>query len=102
MGCCAGEEGKEVITPLERAEIDKIYLEAIAKRKRKHLVSEELSKKIKDAWILKRKRDPLPKRMCCKIAIKSHHDLLKDDPERLTTQFLVEMTGCNCKRVKPQ
>jgi hypothetical protein len=34
----------------------------------------------------------------CKNIIKEHHEILKDDPERLTTEFLVELTGCNCKR----
>lgn len=33
----------------------------------------------------------------CRVAIKKHHELLKDDPERLTTEFLVKITGCKCK-----
>jgi hypothetical protein len=34
----------------------------------------------------------------CRSAIKRHAESLKDDPERLTTDFLVEITGCHCKR----
>jgi hypothetical protein len=37
---------------------------------------------------------------CCNI-IKEHHDRMKDDPEHLTTDFLLDITGCNCqKRIK--
>ena len=34
----------------------------------------------------------------CVKMLRLHHELLKDDPERLTTDFLVEMTGCKCRR----
>lgn len=38
----------------------------------------------------------------CRVAIKKHHELLKDDPERLTTEFLVKITGCKCNRIKEE
>ncbi len=36
----------------------------------------------------------------CRKAIKEHHEKLKDDPERLTTDFLIKLTGCNCELKK--
>jgi hypothetical protein len=36
----------------------------------------------------------------CRKAIKEHHEKMKDDPEHLTTSFLVKMTGCNCDRMR--
>jgi hypothetical protein len=36
----------------------------------------------------------------CRRDIRKHHELLKDDPERLTTEFLLEITGCECIRVR--
>lgn len=33
---------------------------------------------------------------CCKI-LKEHHDVLKEDPEHLTTEFIKKMSGCKCK-----
>lgn len=34
----------------------------------------------------------------CRRDIRQHHELMKDDPERLTTEFLIEITRCECKR----
>jgi hypothetical protein len=36
----------------------------------------------------------------CRKAIKEHHEKMKDDPERLTTNFLIKLTGCNCEMMK--
>jgi hypothetical protein len=36
----------------------------------------------------------------CRNAIKEHHEKMKDDPERLTTNFLIDITGCKCERKK--
>jgi len=36
----------------------------------------------------------------CRKAIKEHHEKIKDDPEHLTTSFLVKITGCNCAMKK--
>jgi hypothetical protein len=33
---------------------------------------------------------------CCTI-LKSHAELLKDDPERLSTNFIKKMSQCNCE-----
>ncbi|CAK0771139.1 hypothetical protein CCP3SC15_420005 [Gammaproteobacteria bacterium] len=33
---------------------------------------------------------------CCTI-LKDHHDILKDDPERLSTEFIKKISGCECK-----
>jgi hypothetical protein len=34
---------------------------------------------------------------CCTI-LKSHAELLKDDPERLSTDFIKKMSKCDCKK----
>ena len=34
----------------------------------------------------------------CREIIKKHHEIMKDDPERLRSFFLVRLTGCNCTR----
>lgn len=34
----------------------------------------------------------------CRRQIQKHHEDLKDDPERLTTEFLVKICKCNCSR----
>ena len=33
---------------------------------------------------------------CC-IILRIHHNMLKGDPERLSTEFIKNMSGCNCK-----
>jgi hypothetical protein len=33
---------------------------------------------------------------CCTI-LKSHHNLLKDDPEKLSTDFIKKLSQCSCK-----
>jgi hypothetical protein len=35
---------------------------------------------------------------CCDI-LEKHHNDLKDDPERLTTDFIKKISRCNCKVV---
>lgn len=37
----------------------------------------------------------------CKTELRRHHDLLKDDPERLTTEFLTKLLGVSCKKHNP-
>jgi hypothetical protein len=34
----------------------------------------------------------------CNIIIKEHHERMKDDPEHLTTNFLLDITGCKCNK----
>jgi hypothetical protein len=34
---------------------------------------------------------------CCTV-LKSHAELLKDDPERLSTDFIKKMSKCDCKK----
>jgi hypothetical protein len=34
---------------------------------------------------------------CCSI-LTEHHENLKDDPEHLTTDFLLDITGCKCNK----
>jgi hypothetical protein len=36
----------------------------------------------------------------CKSNLEKYYEDLKNDPERLTTEFLLEMTSCECKRKK--
>jgi len=36
----------------------------------------------------------------CKKVLREHHELMKDDPEHLTTEFLAELVGCNCPVVR--
>jgi hypothetical protein len=35
---------------------------------------------------------------CCTI-LKSHADILRDDPERLSTSFIRKMSGCDCEKI---
>ena len=37
-------------------------------------------------------------RTCCKV-LQSHAEILKDDPERLSTAFIKKMSKCDCKEV---
>jgi hypothetical protein len=39
--------------------------------------------------------DWLPRGTCTMIA--AHHEMMKDDPERLTTAFMEELCGVDCK-----
>jgi hypothetical protein len=39
-----------------------------------------------------------PRPSTCRDALKTHHDLLKEDPERLPTKFLIDIVGCDCSR----
>ena len=34
----------------------------------------------------------------CRRIIKEHHEIMKDDPNRLTSAFLIKLTRCNCNR----
>jgi hypothetical protein len=34
----------------------------------------------------------------CNTIIKEHHERMKDDPEHLTTDFLLDITGCKCNK----
>jgi hypothetical protein len=36
----------------------------------------------------------------CLFQLFLHHEQLKYDPERLTTEFMANLIGCTCKRVK--
>jgi hypothetical protein len=36
----------------------------------------------------------------CRKIIKEHHEIMKDDPERLTSAFLIKLTQCNCTKEK--
>ena len=38
------------------------------------------------------------KRQTCRI-IKKHHEEMKDDPEHLTTEFIKNLIGINCKKI---
>ena len=54
-----------------------------------------------DEILEREKRNQQKKKMQdCEITIKEHHNLLKDDPEHLSTEFLLEMTGCECRKKK--
>ena len=50
---------------------------------------------VKDAF---KKFAENPKYSPCAVFIRRHHEELKDDPEHLTTEFLVNLTGCECER----
>ncbi len=36
----------------------------------------------------------------CRRIIQKHHEMMKDDPNHLTSLFLIKLTGCNCSREK--
>jgi hypothetical protein len=36
----------------------------------------------------------------CRHELQKHHNDLKDDPERLTTEFLVKICKCNCRLIR--
>jgi hypothetical protein len=49
---------------------------------------------------IEREPDAEPRRgWSCRRHLIKHHDIMKDDPERLTTEFLAEMMGCDCQAV---
>ena len=52
----------------------------------------------KDRKIIGKQKTILPdikKGSCCTV-LKSHHEVLKDDPERLTTDFIKKLSQCDC------
>ena len=32
----------------------------------------------------------------CMVILKKHHEDLKDDPDRLSTEFIARLSGCTC------
>jgi hypothetical protein len=36
----------------------------------------------------------------CKQILLTHHEEMKEDPERLTTKFLAKMIGCACPKIR--
>jgi hypothetical protein len=46
--------------------------------------------------VLVNKHDRIKKETCC--LIKKHHDEMKDDPERLTTDFIQKLISVNCDK----
>lgn len=38
------------------------------------------------------------KSSCCSI-LNQHHEILKNDPERLTTEFIKSLSRCECNKV---
>jgi diadenosine tetraphosphate (Ap4A) HIT family hydrolase len=42
-------------------------------------------------------KESIKKGSCC-VVLKSHAELLKDDPERLSTDFIKKMSQCDCKK----
>ena len=83
--------------------------------KRKVFVSKKLAEKIrrgfcllffqkpttmfeKDRKIIGKQKAILPdiKKGSCCVVLKSHHEVLKDDPERLTTDFIKKLSQCDC------
>jgi antitoxin component of MazEF toxin-antitoxin module len=85
-----------MITPQQEAKVsvdgNKIIYEVVVSEEKKRKEEERL--RIEEEERIKQE---LSSRSCKKI-IKAHHDKMKDDPERLTSKFLVEMTGCDCKK----
>ena len=49
---------------------------------------------IKNARQCRAKRADIPRGVC--TLIQAHHEALKDDPERLTTDFMEEIIGVKC------
>jgi hypothetical protein len=73
----------------------------INQEKRKMRIGKDGRKNIrKKEWWITQKRGCTAPRIGCKTFIKKHHNEMKDDPERLTSEFLVRLTGCNCKRIE--
>jgi hypothetical protein len=38
----------------------------------------------------------------CRRDLQRHHEAMKDDPERLTTVFLVKICKCDCSRAEEE
>jgi hypothetical protein len=36
----------------------------------------------------------------CVDVLRKHHELMKDDPEHLSTKFIADLVGCECPRSK--
>lgn len=36
----------------------------------------------------------------CELILKDHHDDLANDPERLSTKFIADVSGCSCRRIR--
>jgi hypothetical protein len=60
---------------------------------RRYIGTEKYEDK-KKKWLEYLKEEYSP----CRHFIKEHHERMKDDPEHLTTKFLINITGCKCKR----
>jgi hypothetical protein len=42
--------------------------------------------------------EKIPYMKMCQGFIRRHHEEMKNDPEHLTSSFLIKLTGCNCSR----
>jgi hypothetical protein len=36
----------------------------------------------------------------CRVQLRKHHEEMKDDPERLTTEFLARICRCECRALR--
>jgi hypothetical protein len=80
------EEGGQLTAEEQfRKEMKRERMEAqkIEEQELKNKIAEERRKKIKKG---------------CYSLLKEHHENLKDDPEHLTTDFLLDITGCYCQK----
>jgi len=90
---------------MKKVTSDKV-LESIKKWKKKNPEKQKEYNKTynakryaKNPELLKENFDKLHKAQVCKI-IKNHHEDLKDDPERLSTDFIQRLIGIKCEPKK--
>lgn len=87
----------------KRMETDPAFREKVREYVRRS--QQKKSKPIRYCLVCGKILEPLQKRYCydcspalsCCGFLKAHHDLLKDDPEHLTTDFLKSILKCKCE-----
>lgn len=111
---CKGSLDKpQTVKPAHPPCLDFIPMRKITKYKRKRpLTMNDCKQQIRYAFVEEKKKrsreknkqtlavfdNMISKNTSCKKIIESHKFILDGDPERLTTDFLVDITGCNCLR----
>ena len=91
---------RDPISPETRAKMSAVYQNRPAE------VKAEIGRKISSTRIHRNiANEPdrgIEHGLGCKRILILHHNQMKDDPERLTTEFLADLTGCDCPKTTPK